>query len=443
VPLHDASGAIFKWYGTNTDVEELRNSRHLARGQSEALKQTLTVLSRESNPDRLLEHVLRTIGDHLGAHSIGVWEMNPKTGQVDLVGNCEDGRLEMATEPGSMSAFRPPLGAEEHPVWTDFFRHGKYCVAGKLVQDGALVRVLDGTDTPWYDGYAKAVANPNVPPLMDRLRNKGVIATLSVPMFVAGAVTGFLSIRFCKEPNFQCDEIELAKALAHQAMLAIQLMRLTRESHRLAVAAERNRMARELHDTLSQGITGVLVQLEAAEDAAARKLSDAVDHHLKRARELARGSLREARRSVHAMRPQVLEQQSLCDALAGLFKSMTDGNSLQARFERRGEAWKMRPRWEENLLRMTQEVLTNTLRHAHASRFCARLTFSKKLLRLQMNDDGKGFNLQDQSDGFGLVGMRERVETMGGSLSIRSKPGRGTAIGIRIPAEEPKSDAPP
>lgn len=441
VPLYDASGALIKWYGTNTDVEELRYSKHLARGQTEALTQTLAALARESNPDRLLEHVLRTIGDRLGAHSIGVWEMNPTTGKVELVGNCEDGRLDMNPMPEGASIMRPPSGNETHPVWTEFFTHGWHCVAGKFENGGARVRTLDGTSGPWYDWSSEAVANPVVPMLMERLKGKGVTSTLSVPMFVAGAVKGFLSIRFTKEPDFHCDEIELATALANQAMLAIQLMKLSRESRRLAVVAERNRMARELHDTLSQGITGVLVQLEAAEDASARQLPEAVQHHLKRARELARESLREARRSVHGMRSQALEQQSLCDALAGLFKSMTEGTPLRAQFELRGTPWEMRPRWEDNLLRMVQEVLTNTLRHAQATQFRARLTYTPARLRLQLHDNGRGFNTRESHDGFGLIGIRERVETMLGSIFIRSKERRGTAISICIPAEKPDSDA--
>ncbi|RBP42313.1 PAS domain S-box-containing protein [Roseimicrobium gellanilyticum] len=440
VPLHHASGALIKWYGTNTDVEELRYSKHLARGQTEALTQTLAALARESNPDCLLEHVLRTIGERLGAHSIGVWEMNPATGRVELVGNCEDGRLEMNPAPEGASIMQPPAGSESHPVWTEFFSHGWHCVAGKFENGGAQVRTLDGTNTPWYDWRSQVVADQKVPLLMERLKSKGVKSTLSVPMFVAGAVKGFLSIRFSKEPDFHCDEIELATALANQAMLAMQIMRLSQESRRLAVVAERNRMARELHDTLSQGITGVLVQLEAAEDASARQLPEAVQQHLKRARELARESLREARRSVHGMRSQALEQQSLCDALVRLFKSMTEGSPLHARFELRGTPWEMRPRWEDNLLRMVQEVLTNTLRHAQATNFHARLSYTPERLRLQLHDNGRGFNTAEGHDGFGLIGIRERVETMGGRIHIRSKARRGTSIGICIPMEKSESE---
>jgi signal transduction histidine kinase len=127
--------------------------------------------------------------------------------------------------------------------------------------------------------------------------------------------------------------------------------------------------------------------------------------------------------------------------LEKLFRSMTEGTALQARFELRGTPWEMRPRWEDNLLRMVQEVLTNTLRHAQATKFHARLTYTPERLRLQLHDNGRGFNPRENHDGFGLVGIRERVQTMQGVIFIRSKEGKGTAIGICIPAETPDAES--
>jgi signal transduction histidine kinase len=325
------------------------------------------------------------------------------------------------------------LRDSSHPVWEEFFRTGKYCLAGVLDAKGARVRELNGTDTPWYDWNSGQVANPRVPALLRHLHDSGVTGTLSVPTFIAGRVTGFLSIRFRGKQDFKCEEIELARALAHQAMLALQLMRLSRESHRMAVIEERHRMARELHDALAQGITGVIIQLEAAEDAASRHLSEEVDQHLKRARELARGSLRDARRTVHAMRPSALKNRDLCGALAALFKDMTEPAGMRTSFVQRGHPVKLGPKVEENLLRITQEVLTNAIRHAQAAHFSGRLAFGKRQVRLLLLDNGRGFDPSISHDGFGLTGIRERVEGMGGRLCLRTAPGRGTAILIRLP----------
>src|SRR5271163_2453936 len=123
--------------------------------------------------------------------------------------------------------------------------------------------------------------------------------------------------------TFRPEEMELAQSLANQAMLGIQLARLSAQSRQTAVIEERNRMAREIHDTLAQGFTGIIVQLEAAADARSRGLSRESDEHCRRAADLARESLREARRSVRALRPQILETNDLCEAFTALFRSMT------------------------------------------------------------------------------------------------------------------------
>src|SRR5213596_3222515 len=111
------------------------------------------------------------------------------------------------------------------------------------------------------------------------LQGLGVRAVLFVPMLIAGRVTGIIGVRFAEKRAFQKDEIELTQALAHQAMLAIQLMRLSEQSRQAAVVAERNRMARDIHDTLAQGFTGVIVQVEAAGDAKSKGLINEAEEH--------------------------------------------------------------------------------------------------------------------------------------------------------------------
>jgi signal transduction histidine kinase len=227
--------------------------------------------------------------------------------------------------------------------------------------------------------------------------------------------------------------MELAQALANQAMLAMQLTRLSIQSRQSAVVAERNRMARDVHDTLAQGFTGVIVQLEAAADATSKGFATEAGEHLHRAGELARESLREARRSVRALRPQALEESDLCDALDSLFKKMTVGTSLRAEFVLNGQSRPRPPEWDENLLRIGQEVLTNALRHAQASYFKAELAFTPDEVHLDLRDNGRGFEPESRHDGFGLLGIKERVEGMEGRLTIQSANGAGTAILIVLP----------
>jgi signal transduction histidine kinase len=211
-------------------------------------------------------------------------------------------------------------------------------------------------------------------------------------------------------------------------MLAIQLMRLSQQSRQSAVIAERNRMARDIHDTLAQGFTGVIMQLEAAKGAAARGDCTDTAAHIERAGDLARSSLGEARRSVRALRPRSLNDGTLCMALGDLLKRMSNGIDLNAEFYVKGEQRAIPMNWEESLLRIAQESLTNTIKHANARNFRATLNIGIEKVELQLVDDGRGFEPQAEHEGFGLVGMKERVDQIGGQFILRAKVGQGTEI---------------
>jgi signal transduction histidine kinase len=175
------------------------------------------------------------------------------------------------------------------------------------------------------------------------------------------------------------------------------------------------------------------VQLEAGEDALSKGLTLEAGNHLEQAGTLARESLHEARRSVQALRPQSLEEKELPGALADLFRKMTTGTNISADFVQRGESRKLPRDWEENLLRIGQEVLTNALRHSQATEFKAALVFEPEAIRFDMHDNGRGFDPGNRHDGFGLLGISERVEGMGGQFKIESRPGEGTGILISLP----------
>jgi len=267
----------------------------------------------------------------------------------------------------------------------------------------------------------------------DYLLHKGAKRFLAVPILVAGQVRGFIGVRHADGPSYRPEEIELTQALAHQVMLAIQLNELAEEGKRAAVLEERNRMARDIHDTLAQGFTGVIVQLEAAEDAISCGSRKEADNHLHRAGEVARRSLSEARRSVHALRPRALQEHNFWDALKDAIKNTTVGTALHTKFAAQGKPPILPQPWQENLLHIGQEALTNTLKYARARNFETRLTCKAKELRLELRDDGDGFKLKDRHDGVGLTGMRERAEQMGGILTIKSLRGKGTDILVVLP----------
>ena len=413
-PQRDEQGRVVQWYATGTDITERKEaaeallaSENFARGQVEVLKSTLDALAMESAPDRLLGHMLRTITEQFGAHSSSVWRRDEPTGMIGFEFAFEDGRVVTKTDPrfAGMDLWLP---MEDFWPWPEVFRTGKLSV----IED---IRA--------------------VPPfaLRDRLLPLGIVTVLLVPMLIAGRLEGAIGLRFTQKRLFRTEEIELAQALANQATLAMHLTRLSAESREAAVIAERNRMARDIHDTLAQGFTGVIVQLEAAADATSKGLANEADEHLGRAADLARESLKEARRSVRALRPLALEDKGLCEALDNLLRKMTAGTTLRATFSLQGDARPLPADWQENFLHIGQEVLTNTLRHARATEFHSELVFGPNEVHLELRDNGRGFDPGIKPDGFGLVGIEERVEGMGGRITIESSIDKGTAVLIIVP----------
>src|ERR1700681_4809444 len=413
-------------------AESLHASELLARGQLDALTHTLDALAQESDPDRLLEHVLRTIIEQWGAHSVSVWDREPNGDGLELFAMIEDGRFQ--TRSGAMHpAARRTTLVRDHPVWRELLRTGLHAVVDVIDLPIVRVRVGSGPNAIWREILDDSESAPALMLFKAHLRELGVHTILFVPMLVAGRVAGFIGIRFTLKRDFRQEEIELTRALAHQATLAIQLTLLSAQNLQSAVMVERHRMARDIHDTLAQGFAGVIVQLEAAGEAMSQSRTAIVSDHLNQAGELARESLREARRSVQALRPQALEGKQVSEALKDLIEKMTRGTTVHAEFTLQGNQQKLPPEWEANLLRIGQEVLTNVLRHARASTFNVLLVFDSREIRLNLRDDGCGFDPKRRHEGFGLQGMRERAEGMGGQLSIESANGKGTMISIVLP----------
>ena len=246
-----------------------------------------------------------------------------------------------------------------------------------------------------------------------------------------------LSVRSSAHRSYRPDEVELAQGLAHQATLAVQLTRLAEQGQKSVLLQERNRMAQEIHDTLAQGFTGIIVQLEAAEDAIGERVE--LREHILKARMLARNSLAEARRSLWALRPQALEHRDLPAAVRILLDQLTNHRPVPASFRLEGAARALPPKVEDNLLRITQEALNNAFQHAKAKNIEIRLTFGAEEVTLCVQDDGTGFDPGAASNqvGFGLTSMRERTERIGGRIAIESGLGQGTKVLVQVPVTPP------
>jgi signal transduction histidine kinase len=216
--------------------------------------------------------------------------------------------------------------------------------------------------------------------------------------------------------------VEMAAMMEENAGLHAQLLIQAREA---GVLDERQRLAREIHDTLAQGFTGIITQLQADESP---------PRHVETALRLARENLAEARRSVHALSPPALVDANLPDALAEVVTGWTDQTGVAASVHTTGAARALHPEVEVTLLRAAQEALANVAKHAAASRVGLTLSYMEDVVTLDVRDDGSGFDPAVHTDGFGLIGMRQRVSRLAGALVMESEPGGGTAVSASVPA---------
>jgi signal transduction histidine kinase len=207
------------------------------------------------------------------------------------------------------------------------------------------------------------------------------------------------------------------------------------------ILQERQRLAQEIHDTLAQGFTSIVMQLEAA-DLALPEGQSAIRTRLHQARETARLSLVEARRLVQALRPEPLEGASLPEAMARVADRWKQETGIAIDFSVTGSPCSLHPEIEVSLLRAMQEGLTNVLKHAQARQVTVTLSYMEDQVALDIHDDGKGFDVDrlplaaDQTQGgFGLQTMRARVSQIGGQMIVESDPGQGTTLAIQIPLE--------
>jgi len=246
----------------------------------------------------------------------------------------------------------------------------------------------------------------------------------------------------------------LEATLAENEGLHRQLLVQAREAGMLD---ERHRMAQEIHDTLAQGLAGIVTQLQAAEHAADDPVS--WRRHFTAATGLARENLAEARRSVHALRPEPLETARLSEALCGTAGRWSALNGIPVQVRATGTERPIQPQAEFALLRAAQEALANVAKHARATRVGLTVSYMDNEVALDVRDDGIGFDPALLGDpglasagpdgtpggnghggrpdgdgcGFGLIAMRQRIEAVSGTLHIESEPGGGTAISACVP----------
>jgi signal transduction histidine kinase len=376
---------------------------------NEALRGCLDALASVPELDDFLGQVMAAITRQLGAVSstLRVRNFEQNTMPLELV--FQDGRVMSPDEAKYPENWRNvSLGEQRFTLF--------------LNQPSAITRTLD-PHSPIPDGHRSY------------LLGLGVKTILIISLTSRGQVNGRLTFRFTEERDFHPEELEIARALATQASLAIHLTRLAKAARQSAVLEERNQLAAEIHDALAQSFTGIAMQLGVAEEQLAAKEDDPLGQ-IQRANEIAKFGLAEARRSILSLRSSAIEESGLTATLQRLVEHSNVAGRLRCDFRSDNiPEESLPPRIQHELLRFAQEAISNAVRHAKPTVVSVRLCWEPPNLILKVKDNGSGISSAslEKSEGFGLHNMRTRASQIDGKLDIQTAAGRGTSIVLTVP----------
>jgi PAS domain S-box-containing protein len=394
---------------------------------NEALRGCLDALASVPELDDFLGQVMAAITRQLGAVSSTLRVRNFKQNTLPLELVFQDGRVMTPDEAKyperwqsvSLEQFDPDLLL--HSAFTRTKDEQRF--ATFLNPPTAVIRVLD-PHSPMPDDQRSY------------LRELGVKTVLIIPLTSRGQANGRLTFRFTEERDFHPEELEIARALATQAGLAIHLTRLAKTARQSAVLEERNQLAAEIHDALAQSFAGISMQLGVAGEQLAAKEGDPLCQ-IQRANEIAKFGLAEARRSILSLRSSAIEESGLTTTLQRLVEHSNLAGRLRCDFRSDNiPEESLPPRIQHELLRFAQEAISNAVRHAKPTVISVRLRWEPpNLIILKVKDNGSGISSAslEKSEGFGLGNMRTRATQIGGKLDIQTAAGRGTSIVLTVP----------
>ncbi|MDR5694932.1 MAG: GAF domain-containing sensor histidine kinase [Armatimonadota bacterium] len=264
----------------------------------------------------------------------------------------------------------------------------------------------------------------------------------TIPLFFQGKPLGIMNVTGPSWRKLTRTQLRLLSTIAYGLGIAVERAQLAEKAMHLARVEERTRLAREVHDTLAQGLTAIGLRIEAAGESLTTDPERAREH-LEKALDLVRKSLAEARRSVRNLRYGLPGGKSLPQALSALGRALTAESGIRVHI-RADEPCPLTCQVEAELYRIAQEALTNVRKHARAREVHIRLRVTKREAALVITDDGQGFDplAVKEHGGYGILGMMERAGTLGGRLRISSRVGRGTTIVASVPIQEGMHDPP-
>lgn len=294
-----------------------------------------------------------------------------------------------------------------------------------LRRESMVARVMDKRG-PIHVSYVEGDSPTTGQPLPDS-------SFLGVPLKVKGKVVGVLSVFGEAHRSFSTEEVTLLTSIADQVGVAVENARLYQQAEDLAVMQERQRLARELHDAVTQSLYSLTLLAETGRRAAHQGQAQQAEEYLARLKDVGRQALKEMRLLVYELRPLALAQEGLLGALQHRLDAVEKRAGIEARLQIEGHP-DIDPDIEGPLYRIVQEALNNSLKHAGASRIDVLVRQQPEQLTLVIRDDGSGFDPAEDIDdgGMGLANLRSRSGQIGAELTVSSAPGTGTEIKITL-----------
>jgi two-component system, NarL family, sensor kinase len=402
------------------EVGMLSTSLERMRREINASRDTILAAARELE-GRVSErtHELRTRNEELVAlNTLAGALTRALDSEAILAGALETARAVLPTLAGCAWVVNDKGLLEERARWTR-----ESAAVGPAIEGDAMTRCA-----------LRALDEQDVVVLPGRTRPQPVL--VGIPFAASEGDLGALVVACRPRTHLGERTRTLLGAVSDQVALALRAAQLAAEGRELAVLEERTRLAREIHDTLAQQLTAIVLQLEAAEAYVERSPGRA-GSLVVTARDLARSALQEARRSVWNLRPAPLEATGLVAALDREVRRWSEHSGITARLrtEKLPNPLALQPSAEVGLLRIVQEALSNAARHSGARRVDVTVGRRDGALELSVSDDGTGFDSDTapQPGSFGLVGMGERARLAGGTLEVSTAPGQGTRVTVRLP----------